>query len=393
MSNLHGKKILIGVTGGIAIYKVLDLISRLKKEGAELRIIMTKAATALVNPQTFQTMARCPVHTEMFKDEPTYDVEHIELAEDCDLALVAPATANTIAKLACGIADNLLTTTLLACKKPVYFAPAMNTNMLHHPATQRNIAMLREMGYGFIDSNSGFLACNIIGDGRMAEPQEIVEFLKTACTEKDLCGLRIMVTAGPTIERIDPVRYITNDSSGKMGYAIAKAALDRGAEVLLVSGPTSLEVPSGVQFTSVTTNEELYQAIDRDFEGIDVLIMAAAPADFRSEVVEDQKIKKKDALQLQLVKNRDIIGDFGQKKTHQTLIGFAAETEELVENAREKLRSKRLDYIVANDVSEPDSGFNVDTNRAVILSEKMKIALPLMLKREMADRILDLLKR
>lgn len=388
---LKDKRILIGVTGGVAIYKVLDLISRLKKKGAVLDVIMTKAATEMISPILFQTMARCQVHVEMFEESASYDVEHIALAEACDLVLVAPATANTIAKVAYGIADNLLTTTLLACVKPIIFATAMNTNMLNNYSTQKNISDLIDRGYHFIESETGFLACNTYGNGRMAEPIQIIDYLENFVTQKDLKGKKIIVTAGPTVERIDPVRYISNDSSGKMGYAIAKAARNRGAEVTLISGPTKLEKITGINNLDIQSTEDLFNAINGVFADNDVLIMAAAPADFKVENQADKKIKSSSIPEIKLSKNKDIISHFASIKDNRIVIGFAAETNDLIENASSKLNKKNLDYIIANDVSKPGAGFNVDTNIASIISSEKVVNLPLMSKFELANEILNLI--
>lgn len=388
---LKDKRILIGVTGGVAIYKVLDLISRLKKKGAVLDVIMTKAATEMISPILFQTMARCKVHVEMFEESSDYDVEHIALAEACDLVLVAPATANTIAKVAHGIADNLLTTTLLACVKPIIFATAMNTNMLNNFATQKNICDLINRGYYFIESETGFLACNTYGNGRMAEPVQIIDYLESFVTPKDLNGKKIIVTAGPTVERIDPVRYISNDSSGKMGYAIARAAHNRGAEVTLISGPTNLEKISGIKSIDIESAEDLFNAINDVFLENEVLIMAAAPADFKVDNQAHKKIKSSSIPEIQLSKNKDIISHFASIKDDRLIIGFAAETNDLIENASLKLKRKNLDYIIANDVSKPGAGFNVDTNIASIISKEKVVNLPLMSKFELADEILNLI--
>ncbi len=388
---LKNKRILIGVTGGIAIYKVLDLISRLKKLGAELDVIMTSAATELVSPITFQTMARTKVHTEMFVESSDYSVEHIALAERCDFALIAPASANTIAKVAHGIADNLLTTTILACNKPIIFATAMNVNMYNNVVTQENISILKDRGFHFIDCEEGFLACNTFGKGRMAEPVQIVDYLESFSTEKDLVGKSILVTAGPTIERIDPVRFISNDSSGKMGYSIAKAARNRGANVTLISGPTKLDKINGIKIIDIVSANDLFSAIESNFEGSDVLIMSAAPADFRVINSADKKMKSSKVPVIKLEKNKDIISHFASMKGNKKIIGFAAETDNLIENAERKLINKNLDYIIANDVSQPGAGFNVDTNIATIISKDQKIELPLMSKFDLANKILDLI--
>lgn len=388
---LKDKRILIGVTGGVAIYKVLDLISKLKKRGAILDVVMTKAATEMISPILFQTMARCKVHVEMFEESSDYDVEHIALAEACDLVLIAPATANTIAKVAYGIADNLLTTTLLACVKPIIFATAMNTNMLNNPATQKNIKDLINRGYYFIESETGFLACNTYGNGRMAEPLQIIDYLENFVTQKDLKGKKIIVTAGPTVERIDPVRYISNDSSGKMGYAIAKAARNRGADVTLISGPTNLEGISGIKIIDIESAEDMFNAINSIFLDNEVLIMSAAPADFKVENQKDKKIKSSNIPEIKLSKNKDIVSHFASIKENRLVIGFAAETNDLIKNASSKLIKKNLDYIIANDVSKPGAGFNVDTNIASIISNQKVLDLPLMSKFELANEILNLI--
>lgn len=389
---LKGKKILLGVTSGIAIYKVVDLVSKLKKEGADLSVIMTENACKLVTPLTFQTMARCKVHTEMFRERDNYNVEHISLTEECDAFLIAPATANTIAKVRAGIADNLLTTSILACQKPVIFATAMNTRMYENPITQDNIKFLSRLGYNFIEPNSGFLACNSFGKGRMSEPIEIVDYLDYILAEKTLAGKRILITAGPTIERIDPVRYISNDSSGKMGYAIARAARNLGALVTLISGPVNLEKIKGVETIDVESADDMYKAVfDRESEN-DVFIFSAAVADYRLEKSFDEKIKKSsDRLELSLVKNKDIAGDFGKIKGNRLSIGFAAETENLISFASEKLKNKNFDYVIANDVSMPGAGFNVDTNIVKIISKSEVKELELMSKKDLAYEILDLI--
>ncbi|MDO5717938.1 MAG: bifunctional phosphopantothenoylcysteine decarboxylase/phosphopantothenate--cysteine ligase CoaBC [Tissierellia bacterium] len=389
---LKGKKILLGVTGGIAIYKVLDLISKLKKLEAQVDIIMTESATKMIAPITFQTMARSKVHTKLFESSDNYNVEHISLAQSCDIVLIAPATANIIAKIANGIADDLLSTTLLATKKPIILAHAMNSNMLDNPATKRNIDILLQRGHYFIETGTGFLACNHYGNGRMAEPNDIIDYLDCFLTKKDLDGKNIIITAGPTIERIDPVRYISNDSSGKMGYSIAKMARNRGANVILISGPTYLSQINGIETIHIETADELFEAIDDNFEDADCLIMAAAPADFKVKNRKDKKIKKTEIPELELVENKDILSYFGNIKGSKKIIGFAAETDNLKKNAKEKLHKKNLDYIIANDISKPGAGFNVDTNIASIISDSYTEDLPIMSKFDLADKILDLLK-
>ncbi|MDO5649247.1 MAG: bifunctional phosphopantothenoylcysteine decarboxylase/phosphopantothenate--cysteine ligase CoaBC [Gallicola sp.] len=387
------KKILLGISAGIAIYKVCDLVSRLIKRGYELEIIMTEDATKLVSPLVFETMGRCRVYTEMFHEGHHAEVEHIELATRADVFLIAPATGNTMAKIAHGIADNLLTAAALAYTKPIHFAVTMNTNMLLNPATQDNIAVLKKRGHEFIESSVGDLACNTFGDGRMAEPEEIADYIDGLSYAKDLKGKRIIVTAGPTQERIDPVRYLTNDSSGKMGYSIAKKAILRGADVVLITGPVSLEKPKGCKVLEIKTTEELLKSLDKEFPSSDALIMAAAPSDYRIPEISKEKIKKTgQGMEIKLIENPDILAEMGRKKKDQLIIGFAAETENVIENGKKKLKKKNADYIIANDVSREDAGFNVDTNIATILSEKEEISLEKMSKLDLADKILDLLK-
>lgn len=387
------KKILLGVTAGIAIYKVCDLVSRLIKRGYELEIIMTEDAAKMVSPLIFETMGRCRVYSDMFHEGHHDEVEHIELATRADIFLIAPATGNTIAKIAHGIADNLLTAAALAYTKPIHFAITMNTNMLQNIATQENIRLLANRGHQFIESSVGELACNTFGDGRMAEPEEIAEYVDGISLPKDLRGKKIIVTAGPTRERIDPVRYLSNDSSGKMGYAIAKKAMLRGADVTLITGPVSIEKPKGCKIVEITSTLDLLEELRVYFPESDALIMAAAPSDYRVPKEADQKIKKSgEGLEIKLVENPDILAEMGSSKKEQVIIGFAAETENLLENARKKRIRKNADYIIANDVSKEGAGFNVDTNIVTIVSKEGEIPLEKMSKADVADHILDLLK-
>lgn len=389
---LKNKNILLGITGGIACYKVLDLCSRLKKQDVNLKIIMTKSAREFINPASFETMARCRVYTDLFEGHHE-EVHHIELAKWADLMLVAPASANTIAKFANGIADNFLTSTYLAFDKDVIIAPAMNTNMLAAKATRRNIDVLKSDGVQIIKPEPGLLACNTIGDGRMEEPSEIVDYLDSYFTQKDLQGKKIIISAGPTIEPIDFVRYVSNNSSGKMGYNIANEARKRGAEVVLVSGPVNPFKINGIKRVQIKTNEEMKDAIEREFKTADALIMAAAPVDYRSKIVSDKKIKKDgNSLNLELIENIDIIKYFGNIKENQTIIGFAAETDDLISNAKKKLESKNLDYIIANDLTKWGAGFDVDTNVASIISKDKIESLDIMPKSDLANKILDLLR-
>lgn len=390
---LKDKTIIVGVTGGIAAYKAADLVSRLKKQNANVDVIMTKSATEFVNPLTFQTLSNNPVHLGMFDKIVKWDVEHISLAKKADMILVAPATANTIGKIANGLADDLLTTTIMASRAKIVFAPAMNTGMYTNPIFQENMLKLKKLGYEFVSPGSGMLACGDYGQGRMAEPADIVEYVIDAFKEKDLAGKRVVITAGPTIEAIDPVRYITNHSSGKMGYLLAREANARGARVVLISGPTALEPPRGVEFVRVNTTVEMFKAVGDYFASCDILIKAAAPADYRPEAMSETKIKKKDdgkdELNIRLVRNPDIAHYYGNRKDRQIVIGFAAETDNLVDYAREKLRKKNFDFIVANDVTQEGAGFKSDTNIVTIIDEREEKAYPRMDKRGVASLILD----
>lgn len=389
---LENKNILLGVSGGIAAYKVLDLCSRLKKSGVNLKIIMTKSATEFINPLSFETMGKCQVYTDLFTGHHE-KVHHIEVAKWADLMLIAPASANIIAKMANGIADNFLLSTYLACDKDVFIAPAMNTNMLKAKATQRNLETLKEDGVRIIKPEPGLLACNTIGDGRLEEPIEIIDYLEDYFTEKDLLGKKIIVTAGPTVEPIDFVRYISNNSSGKMGYNIANEARKRGAEVILISGPVKPIKVNGVKRIEIKTNADMKSAIAREFDNADALIMSAAPVDYKVKKASDKKIKKNGSnLNLELVENIDIIQYFGSIKNKQTIIGFAAETDDLITNAKTKLEKKNLDYIIANDLTKWGAGFDVDTNVASIISKDEIDNLEIMPKSQLANKILDLLR-
>lgn len=392
--SLTGKHVVLGVTGGIAAYKACDLCSRLRKAEAEVRVIMTKNACQFVAPLAFETLSNYPVVFDTFARPETWEVEHVALAKWADLFVVAPATANIMAKLACGIADDMLSTTLLAARCPILMAPAMNTGMWENPATQTNIATLRARGIRFVGPDDGHLACGDSGAGRMSEPVDILAAAeKILSAKRDMEGLRVLVNAGPTRERIDPVRYISNFSSGKMGYAIAEAAAERGADVTLVSGPVNLAAPAGVKtVVSVTSTEELYQAMLKEFSQADIAVLSAAPADFVPVHVAEEKIKKQGDGMLTLVlrENPDIAATLGaQKKPGQILVGFAAETENTVENARVKLAKKNLDMIAANDVTMPGAGFDIDTNIVTFITKDGMEALPMMQKRQVADALLD----
>lgn len=389
---IKGKNILLGVTGGIASYKVVDLCSRLIKKGANLKIIMTEGATKFVTPLTFETMGRCKVYTDIF-DGHHDRVYHVDLAEWADVFLVAPLSANTLAKITYGLADNFLTASLLAYNKDLIVAPAMNSNMYTNVATQKNLLTLVNRGVKVIEPSEGLLACNVVGPGRMEEPENIVKFLEDYFTEKDLKNKKIIVTAGPTIEPIDYVRYITNHSSGKMGYHIANEAKKRGAEVVLVSGPVEPFKINGIIKVNIKTNKDLKNEIEKEFDDADALIMAAAPTDYKVREVADKKIKKSGQdLHLDLIENIDILKYISSKKDKQKVIGFAAETDDLIMNAQKKLNEKNVDYIIANDLKMHGAGFNVDTNIASIVSKEGVDHLVKMTKQELANIILDLVK-
>lgn len=359
---IKGKHIVVGVTGGIAAYKAAMLVSLLKKKGADVHVCMTANACRFITPLTFETLSANRVVTDTFSRETPYEVEHVALAKLADLIVIAPATANIIAKAANGIADDFLSTLLLAARGKVMFAPAMNTAMLHHAAVQRNMMQLREDGCLMVAPGSGMLACGDIGDGRMAEPQEICEAIEAALTPKDLEGIRLMVTAGPTRERLDDVRYLSNRSTGKMGYAIARAAVNRGAHVTLISGPTALEAPAGVEVRSVESAQQMYTACMEVFPQVDIAVKAAAVADYTPASYQPGKIKKGEDMKLSLVRTQDILQNLGAKKQKQILVGFAAEAADLEQNALAKLQRKHLDMIAANDISRADIGFGSDEN-------------------------------
>lgn len=385
--------VVLGVTGGIAAYKACELLRLLQKEDVDVYVIMTENATRFVTPLTFETLSGHPVVTDTFDRPQTWEVEHIALAKRANLFLVAPATANTMAKMANGIADDMLSTTLLATKAPVLVAPAMNTGMYTNPATQQNIETLRSRGIHFVEPETGALACGDVGAGRLADVWTIKErAMELLTVKKDLAGLRIAVTAGPTQEAIDPVRYISNRSSGKMGYAIARAAQQRGAQVTLLSGPVSLNVPSGVTCIQVKTTRELYEAAIQIAREQDVIIQAAAPADFGVKEQASQKIKKDGSgyLRIDLTENPDVAAELGRMKTaRQVLIGFAAETNDVEKNAAQKLHKKNLDLIVANDVSQAGAGFDVDTNIVTFYTKDGSAAFPILSKEDVAHHILD----
>lgn len=389
---LKGKTIVIGVCGGIAAYKAADLISKLKKLHANVHVIMTRSACEFVQPLTFQSLSQNYVVSDMFAEPRTWDIEHISLAKKGDLFVVIPATANIIGKVANGIADDMLSTTIMATKSPVMFAPAMNSNMYENPIVQSNIKRLMDLNYLFVEPASGRLACGDEGRGKLADVEDIVHaILLNIAYPKDLKGLNILVTAGPTQENIDPVRFITNHSSGKMGYAVARAALYRGANVTLVTGPSSIKPINGVKTIHVTSAQEMYEKVMDCYSHSSIIIKAAAVSDYRPLQASDSKLKKKeDTMKIELTKNPDILLELGKKISNQVLVGFSMETQNLEGYAREKLQKKNLDMIVANDLSEQGAGFKVDTNRVKIISKDGTVEdMPLMSKNDLAHIILD----
>ena len=403
MNNKGKTSVLVGVTGGIACYKTAAVVSALCKKEIDVDVIMTENATEFIGPVTFQTLSKNPVTIDTFGSVKYWEVEHIALAEKADLMLIAPATADIIGKIASGIADDMLTTTVMAVTAPVVLAPAMNVHMYENPVVQENIAKLKRIGCLFIEPGEGLLACGDTGRGRMAEPEEIVDYVcallekkssgkKTEAAGKDLAGRKLLVTAGPTIEEIDPVRYISNRSSGKMGYAVAEKAVARGAEVVLVSGPVSIPAPEGVELCKVSSTKEMLSACEEVFDSVDAVIKAAAPSDFYVVNGSDHKIKKDGSggITLRLEENPDIIATLGKKKGDRILIGFAAETRDLEAYARDKIKRKNLDMIVANNVALPGAGFDKDTNIVeFILPDGSIEQFGTLQKTEVADLILD----
>jgi len=387
---MRGKHIIVAVSAGIAAYKAIEVVSRLRKKGAEVKVVMTQNATYIASPLTFGEISGHPVALDMFEQVHQWDVEHIALATWADAYVVVPATANVIGKIYAGIADDMLTTTIMATTAPKYLCPAMNTEMYNNPITQRNLEGLRSLGYHIMEPAEGWLACGITGVGRLPEPEAIVEWLESKmCSTNELEGTTILVTAGGTQESIDPVRYIGNRSSGKMGYAIAEQAARMGAKVILVSAPTSLPVPSGVDFVSVDSAVSMQEAVEARFNDVNVVIMAAAVSDFRVLHKAEQKIKKMESMTIELVKNPDILQGLGSKKSHQILVGFAAETEHVIKYGQDKVAKKNLDMLVANDVSKSNAGFNVDTNEGYFLyPDKEPKEMPNMKKSDLARHIL-----
>lgn len=388
---LSGKIIVLGITGGIAAYKAAEIVRLLVKDGALVRVIMTRNAQEFITPLTLQTLSGNPVSTETFSLTQESEIGHIRLADSADLIVIAPATANVIAKLAHGQADDLLTTVLLATTAPILIAPAMNVHMYAHPIVQENMRKLTGLGYGFVEPAEGFLACGYEGKGRLADPEDIVEEVRATLTKKDMRGESVIVTAGPNAEPIDPVRFITNRSTGKMGFAMARVAWRRGAAVTLVSGPTALTPPRGVRFCAVRTAREMRQAVLERYSQATMVVSAAAVADYRPTHVAPQKLKKGDGnFAIELTRNPDILAELSRQKGDRILVGFATETEDVLQNAARKLRGKNLDMIVANDVTQEGAGFAHDTNIVTLIDRSEKIeTLPLMSKDEVAHTVYD----
>lgn len=389
---LKGKTVILGVTGGIAAYKSAWLTSLLIKAGADVQVIMTEHAREFIAPLTFEALTNQRCHTDTFDRNHEYSTEHVSLASRADAVIIAPATANVIAKLACGIADDMLTTTVLACDCPKIVVPAMNTRMYENPVTQDNLEKLRKYGMTVVEPAAGRLACGDVGKGKMPEPDVLFQYVLMACAfEKDMAGKKVLVTAGPTQERIDPVRYITNHSTGRMGYSIAKICALRGAEVTLVTGQTALEPPLFVDVVPVVSARDMYEAVVERSGEMDVIIKAAAVADYRPAVTSDEKIKKSDGdMAIAMERTDDILGYLGQhKEPGQFLCGFSMETQNMLENSRAKLRKKNLDMIVANNLKVKGAGFGTDTNVVTIITADMEKELELMSKDEVAARLLD----
>ena len=389
---LGGRHVVMGVTGGIAAYKACEVVSRLKKLGAEVDVIMTQNATKLVAPLTFETLSARPVCVDTFARTESWDVRHISLAQKADVMLVAPATANLMAKLACGIADDMLTTTLLATKAPILLAPAMNTGMWTAEATQQNLRTLLARGVSTVGPDSGHLACGDSGAGRMSEPEAIVQAVcDLLCRARDMEGLRVLVTAGPTVERIDPVRYLTNHSTGKMGYAIARMAMLRGAQVTLVSGPTALEPPPFVEVVPVVSAQDMFEAVTSRQEQSDFIFKAAAVADYTPADYSDDKVKKKEGdLSIPLKRTQDILQYLGDhRRPGQVICGFSMETRDMLKNSAAKLEKKHVDMICANNLKVAGAGFGTDTNVLTLITRDGAEELPLLSKEEAANRVID----
>ncbi|MEH7159816.1 bifunctional phosphopantothenoylcysteine decarboxylase/phosphopantothenate--cysteine ligase CoaBC [Priestia megaterium] len=396
---MKGKRILLCVSGGIAVYKAAALTSKLVQAGAEVKVMMTASACEFVTPLTFQALSRNPVYTDTFDEKDPSVIAHIDLADWPDLILVAPATANMIGKIANGLADDMISTTLLAATAPVWIAPAMNVHMYDHPAVKKNMSTLSSFGYSFVEPGEGYLACGYVGKGRLEEPETIVSligsyFSQASHTQKILDGVNVLVTAGPTVERIDPVRFFTNRSTGKMGYALAEQAAKLGASVTLVTGPTNLEYPKGVQVVQIESAQQMLEAVMQRYHEADVVIKSAAVADYRPKHVFDQKMKKQPGeAVLELERTTDILRTLGERKEHQLLVGFAAETEQVDEYAQKKLASKNLDMIVANNVTTEGAGFGTDTNIVTLYKRSGESKeLPILSKHDVATEVLKEVK-
>lgn len=389
---LIGKKVLLCVTGGIAVYKAAALTSKLTQAGVEVKVIISESAAKFVTPLTFQALSRNDVYIDTFDEKNSKVIAHIDLADWADLILIAPATANMIGKLANGIADNMISTTLLAATSPVWIAPAMNVHMYEHPAVKKNIETLHSFGYEFIEPSEGYLACGYVGKGRLEEPEKIIEIMSGYFEprENKLKGKNVIITAGPTREKIDPVRYITNHSTGKMGYAIAEEAVKQGAKVTLISGPVSIAAPKGAHVIQVESAAEMFDAVINHYSTADLVIKTAAVADYRPKITYDEKVKKKPGEEvLELERTKDILLELGSNKTNQVLVGFAAETTNVEEYAKKKLAKKNADMIVANNVKAEGAGFGTDTNIVTIYKKDGTfLELPIMSKREVAKKIL-----
>ena len=389
---LKGKTVLLGVTGSIAAYKIASLASALKKLHADVHVLMTQNATNFINPITFESLTGNKCLVDTFDRNFQFQVEHVSIAKKADVVMIAPASANVIGKLAHGIADDMLTTTVMACKCKKYISPAMNTNMFENPIVQDNLKILEHYGYEVIQPASGYLACGDTGAGKMPEPETLLAYIeKEIAREKDLQGKKILVTAGPTQEAIDPVRYITNHSSGKMGYAIAKAAMLRGAEVTLVSGRTAIEAPLFVNVVPIVTAKDMFEAVTGISNEQDIIIKAAAVADYRPAVVSSEKVKKKEGqMSIELERTADILKYLGENKREgQFLCGFSMETQNMISNSRAKLEKKNLDMVAANNVKEAGAGFQGDTNVLTLITQKEETSLPLMSKEDAANKLLD----
>ena len=387
---LKSKTVVLGVTGSIAAYKIANLASSLVKKGANVHVIMTKNATNFINPITFETLTGNKCLVDTFDRNFEFSVEHVSLAKQADIFMVAPASANVIGKIANGIADDMLTTTIMACKCHKVISPAMNTNMFENPIVQDNLEKLRNYGYEVIDPASGYLACGDTGAGKMPEPTVLESYImKNIAMEKDMAGKKVLITAGPTMEAIDPVRFISNHSTGKMGYALAKIAMERGAEVTLVTGKTYIEKPDFVKIIDVKSAKEMFDAVDKEFDSQDIVIMSAAVADYRPKTVADEKINKNDGkTAIELERTDDILGTMSKRKKNQFLCGFSMETEHMLENSKNKLKKKNLDMICANNLKVEGAGFGTDTNVVTLITENESRQLPIMSKEQVANEIL-----